>query len=61
MYILMSTSKSTHSFSYDRNKIQPLRSKHCDITIFFVETPRFGIEVYNDLEITAKALEETEK
>lgn len=61
MYILMSTSKSTHLFSYDRNKIQPLRSKYYDPTILFVETPCFGIVVYNDIEITAKALEEKEK
>lgn len=52
---------STHLFSYDRTKIQPFRSKSCDLTIFFIETPCFGTGVCNDSYIIAKASEKKEK
>lgn len=52
---------STHLFSYDKTKIQPFRSKSCDLTIFFVETPCFGTGVCNDSYIIAKASEQKEK
>lgn len=45
----MSTSKSTHSFSFDRNKINfPYGSKYCDLTMY-VETPCFEIGVDNGI------------